>query len=315
MKARIASNLEEAKNLLEKGALVAIPTETVYGLAGNAFSAETVIQIFETKNRPHFDPLIVHVAARERVGEVVAEIPEVAQELMKNFWPGPLTIVLRKSSAVPDIVTSGLETVGVRMPNHSMTLELLRSLDFPLAAPSANPFGYISPTSAQHVAEQLGDHIPFILDGGICSVGVESTIIDCTQSKPVILRLGGTTIEQITNAIGEVEVNTVSSSAPQAPGMTLSHYAPRKPLFIGDIRALLNSMKGNVSVLSFKDEYAGCRTIRLSETGDLREAARNLFSAMRELDAEDTTAIVAEWVPDIGLGRAINDRLRRAATK
>jgi len=315
MKARITSNLEEAKNLLEKGALVAIPTETVYGLAGNAFSAETVIQIFETKNRPHFDPLIVHVANRERVGEVVAEIPEVAQELMKNFWPGPLTIVLRKSSAVPDIVTSGLETVGVRMPNHPMTLELLRSLDFPLAAPSANPFGYISPTSAQHVAKQLGDHIPFILDGGVCSVGVESTIIDCTQSKPVILRLGGTTIEQITNAIGEVEVNTVSSSAPQAPGMTLSHYAPRKPLFIGDIRALLNSMKGNVSVLSFKDEYAGCRTIRLSETGDLREAARNLFSAMRELDAEDTTAIVAEWVPDIGLGRAINDRLRRAATK
>lgn len=315
MTARISNNLEAAKELLELGSLVAIPTETVYGLAGNALSANAVIQIFETKNRPHFDPLIVHVADTDSVRQVVSEIPEVAVELMKNFWPGPLTIVLRKSAAVPDIVTSGLETVGVRMPNHPLTLELLRSLHFPLAAPSANPFGYISPTSAQHVAEQLGDRIPFILDGGICSVGVESTIIDCTGSKPVILRLGGTTIEQITYVIGEVDVNTVSSSAPQAPGMSLSHYAPRKPLYIGNIRELLNSIEGDISILSFKDEYVGYRTIRLTETGDLREAARNLFSAMRELDASDTEAIVAEWVPDTGLGKAINDRLRRAAAK
>jgi L-threonylcarbamoyladenylate synthase len=313
MKSRIESNLKEAKALLESGELVAIPTETVYGLAANAFQADAVIQIFETKNRPHFDPLIVHVAGIEGVSEVVAETPPVALKLMQTFWPGPLTIILRKSSKIPDIVTSGLDTVGVRMPDHALTLELLRSLDFPLAAPSANPFGYISPTSAQHVAEQLGDRIPYILDGGICSVGVESTIIDCTSKTPVILRLGGTTIEQITKAIGPVEVNTTSSSAPQAPGMTISHYAPRKPMHIGSIQNLLKEIKGEISVLSFQDPYPNYRNIRLSETGDLKEAARNLFSAMRTLDADPGRIIISEWVPDEGLGRAINDRLRRAA--
>ena len=201
------------------------------------------------------------------------------------------------------------------MPDHALTLELLRSLDFPLAAPSANPFGYISPTSAQHVAKQLGDRIPYILDGGICSVGVESTIIDCTSQTPVVLRLGGTTIEQITEAIGFVEVNTTSSSAPQAPGMTLSHYAPRKHMYIGSIQDLLQEIKGEVSVLSFQDSYPNYRNIRLSETGDLKEAARNLFSAMRMLDADPGHVIIGEWVPDVGLGRAINDRLRRAAAK
>ena len=271
------------------------------------------MQIFETKNRPHFDPLIVHVAGIEGVSEVVAETPPVALKLMQTFWPGPLTIVLRKSSKIPDIVTSGLDTVGVRMPDHDLTLELLRSLDFPLAAPSANPFGYISPTSPQHVAEQLGDRIPYILDGGICSVGVESTIIDCTTQTPVVLRLGGTTVEQITEAIGPVEVNTTSSSAPQAPGMTLSHYAPRKPMYIGSIQNLLQQIEGDVSVLSFQDSYPNYRNIRLSETGDLKEAARNLFSAMRMLDADPGRIIIGEWVPDEGLGRAINDRLRRAA--
>jgi L-threonylcarbamoyladenylate synthase len=315
MKSRIESNLNEAKTLLESGELVAIPTETVYGLAANAFQADAVIRIFETKNRPHFDPLIVHVAGIEGVSEVVAETPPVALKLMQTFWPGPLTIVLRKSSKISDIVTSGLDTVGVRMPDHALTLELLRSLDFPLAAPSANPFGYISPTSAQHVAKQLGDRIPYILDGGICSVGVESTIIDCTSQTPVVLRLGGTTIEQITEAIGFVEVNTTSSSAPQAPGMTLSHYAPRKHMYIGSIQDLLQEIKGEVSVLSFQDSYPNYRNIRLSETGDLKEAARNLFSAMRMLDADPGHVIIGEWVPDVGLGRAINDRLRRAAAK
>ena len=313
MKSRIESNLNVAKALLESGELVAIPTETVYGLAANAFQADAVIQIFETKNRPHFDPLIVHVSGIEGVSEVVAETPPVALKLMQTFWPGPLTIILRKSSKIPDIVTSGLDTVGVRMPDHALTLELLRSLDFPLAAPSANPFGYISPTSAQHVAEQLGDRIPYILDGGICSVGVESTIIDCTSKTPVVLRLGGTTIEQITKAIGPVEVNTTSSSAPQAPGMTISHYAPRKPMYIGSIQNLLKEIKGEISVLSFQDSYPNYRNIRLSETGDLKEAARNLFSAMRTLDADPGRIIIGEWVPDEGLGRAINDRLRRAA--
>ncbi|MFM2201423.1 MAG: hypothetical protein RL040_623 [Bacteroidota bacterium] len=315
MKARIESNLAAARAILEKGDLVAIPTETVYGLAANAFNADSVIRIFETKNRPHFDPLIVHVASIDRVRDVVGEIPPLALTLMKTFWPGPLTIVLRKSNRIPDIVTSGLDTVGVRMPDHPLTLELLRSLDFPLAAPSANPFGYISPTTAWHVAEQLGDRISYIVDGGTCSVGVESTIIDCTGKTPIVLRLGGTTIEQITEAIGPVEVNTVSTSAPLAPGMTLSHYAPRKPMHVGNIADLLRETEGEVSVLSFQDPYPNHRNFRLSETGDLNEAARNLFSAMRMLDSDPSNTIIAEWVPNVGLGRAINDRLRRAASQ
>ena len=315
MDTRISSQLEEALTLLKAGKLVAIPTETVYGLAANALNADAVIRIFETKNRPHFDPLIVHVASHEQVADLAIDISEAAHVLMRALWPGPLTIVLRKHERVPHIVTSGLDTVGVRMPDHPLTLELLRSLDFPLAAPSANPFGYISPTSALHVAEQLGDRIPYILDGGECSVGVESTIIDCSCETPTILRLGGTSVETIEEIIGPVLVNAISTSSPQAPGMLHSHYAPRKPLLVGNIHELLHEHGNNVSILSFKDGYHNFRNIRLSETGDMHEAARNLFAAMRKLDADHHELILAEFVPDFGLGRAINDRLKRAAAK
>ena len=184
-----------------------------------------------------------------------------------------------------------------------------------MAAPSANPFGYISPTSALHVAEQLGERIPYILDGGECRVGVESTIIDCTTATPTILRLGGTSVETIQELIGEVNVNAISTSAPQAPGMLHSHYAPRKPLLVGNIHELLHDHGSNVSILSFKDSFHNFRNIRLSETGDLHEAARNLFAAMRKLDADHHELILAEFVPDFGLGRAINDRLKRASAK
>ena len=315
MDTRIATDLLEAQSLLKSGKLVAIPTETVYGLAANALNADAVIHIFETKNRPHFDPLIVHVGGMEQVDEVAAHIPEVAYLLMEALWPGPLTIVLQKHERVPHIVTSGLDTVGVRMPDHPLTLELLRSLNFPLAAPSANPFGYISPTSALHVAEQLGDRIPLILDGGECTIGVESTIIDCSGDTPTILRLGGTAVETIEEIIGHVQVNAISTSAPQAPGMLHSHYAPRKPLLVGNIHELLHDHGSNVSILSFKDSFHNFRNIRLSETGDLHEAARNLFAAMRKLDADHHELILAEFVPDFGLGRAINDRLKRASAK
>jgi L-threonylcarbamoyladenylate synthase len=284
-------------------------------LAANALNADAVIHIFETKNRPHFDPLIVHVADIEQVNEVASHIPEHAHTLMEALWPGPLTIVLRKHERVPHIVTSGLDTVGVRMPNHPLTLELLRSLDFPLAAPSANPFGYISPTSALHVAEQLGDRIPYILDGGECIVGVESTIIDCSGDTPTILRLGGTSVETIEEIIGPVHVHAISTSSPQAPGMLHSHYAPRKPMLVGNIHELIHEYGDNISILSFKDSFHNYRNIRLSEIGDLHEAARNLFAAMRKLDADHHELIIAEFVPDYGLGRAINDRLKRAAAK
>ncbi len=293
--------------------LVAIPTETVYGLAANALNADAVVSIFETKNRPHFDPLIVHVAGIEQVHEVASHIPSHARTLMEALWPGPLTIVLRKRDCIPHIVTSGLDTVGVRMPNHPLALELLRALDFPLAAPSANPFGYISPTTALHVAEQLGDRIPYILNGGECSVGVESTIIDCSCETPTILRLGGTSVETIEEIIGPVHVNAISTSSPNAPGMLHSHYAPRKPMRVGNIHELLHNHGTDVSILSFKDSFHNYRNIRLSETGDLHEAARNLFSAMRKLDADHHSIILAEFVPDYGLGRAINDRMKRAS--
>lgn len=315
MDTRIATDLLEAQSLLNSGKLVAIPTETVYGLAANALNADAVIRIFETKNRPHFDPLIVHVASHEQVADLAIDISEAAHVLMSALWPGPLTIVLRKHECIPHIVTSGLDTVGVRMPDHPLTLELLRSLDFPLAAPSANPFGYISPTSALHVAEQLGDRIPYILDGGECIVGVESTIIDCSSDTPTILRLGGTSVETIEEIIGPVRVNAISTSSPQAPGMLHSHYAPRKPLLVGNIHELLHEHGNNVSILSFKDSFHNFRNIRLSETGDMHEAARNLFAAMRKLDADHHELILAEFVPDFGLGRAINDRLKRAAAK
>jgi len=315
MDTRIADNIQEAQTLLNAGKLVAIPTETVYGLAANALNADAVIHIFETKNRPHFDPLIVHVGHMEQVREVATHIPDVALKLMEALWPGPLTIVLQKHERVPHIVTSGLDTVGVRMPNHALTLELLQSLNFPLAAPSANPFGYISPTSALHVAEQLSERVPYILDGGECSIGVESTIIDCSGDVPTILRLGGTAVEIIEEIIGPVEVNAISTSSPQAPGMLHSHYAPRKPLLVGNIHELLHEHGNDVSILSFKDSFHNFRNIRLSETGDLHEAARNLFAGMRKLDADQHSLIIAEYVPDYGLGRAINDRLKRAAAK
>jgi L-threonylcarbamoyladenylate synthase len=315
METRIATDLSEAQALLQAGKLVAIPTETVYGLAANALDADAVIHIFETKNRPHFDPLIVHVGGMAQVDEVAAHIPEVAYRLMEALWPGPLTIVLQKHERVPHIVTSGLDTVGVRMPDHALTLELLRSLNFPLAAPSANPFGYISPTNALHVAEQLGERIPYILDGGECAIGVESTIIDCSGDTPTILRLGGTAVETIEEIIGPVRVNAISTSSPQAPGMLHSHYAPRKPLRVGNIHELLHEHGNDVSILSFKDSFHNFRNIRLSEIGDLHEAARNLFAAMRKLDADHHSVIIAEFVPDYGLGRAINDRLKRAAAK
>ncbi len=313
MSAQISKDTTLANRLLREGKLVAIPTETVYGLAANALDADAVIRIFETKNRPHFDPLIIHVYAQEEVSRYATEIPEFATKLMTAFWPGPLTIVLKKSKIVPDIVTSGLDSVALRMPNHPLTLALLRETGFPLAAPSANPFGYISPTSVNHVADQLGEKIPLILDGGDCEIGVESTIVDCTGSEPVVLRLGGTSTEAMMNIVGKVEVRTYNEETPNAPGMLLSHYAPRKKMLLGNIHDLLHEHSKSVSILSFKDQYFNFNNIRLSEAGDLNEAARNLFSALRKLDADHSDLILAETVPDYGIGRAINDRLRRAS--
>src|SRR5688572_28570624 len=207
----IGKDINKAKSLLENGELVAIPTETVYGLAGNALRSSSVTKIFDVKNRPQFDPLIVHVPDMEHAERYATQIPKQAKVLASHFWPGPLTLLLKRKSTIPDLVTSGLDTVGIRCPNHPLTRELLTSLPFPLAAPSANPFGYVSPTRPEHVQDQLGDKIPYILDGGVCPVGIESTIVGFENDIPIVHRLGGLTLEKIESIVGKVRVQINSS--------------------------------------------------------------------------------------------------------
>ncbi|MFZ1687328.1 MAG: L-threonylcarbamoyladenylate synthase [Flavobacteriales bacterium] len=313
----IGKDAARAMDLLQRGEVVAIPTETVYGLAVNAFDADAVLRVFEIKQRPHFDPLIVHIGRMEQLPEVVTHVPPQARSLMDRFWPGPLTLVLPKQSRVPDIVTSGLDTVAVRMPAHPLALELLRSLDFPLAAPSANPFGYVSPTTAQHVADQLGDKVQYILDGGPCSVGVESTIIGFVP-QAVLYRTGGMPLEEIEALIGNLTPDPSPKERRElvrAPGMLLSHYAPHKPVIVGDVPALMDIHQGKrIGVISFSREHGAAINEVLSPSGELHEAARDLFAALRRLDGSNVDLILAEVFPEAGLGRAINDRLRRAAT-
>ncbi len=310
------TDLEKAKAILTRGDLVAIPTETVYGLAANALDADAVAKIFSVKNRPDFDPLIVHVPDLDAVDLYVEFIPLKARRLANLNWPGPLTLILQKRNSIPDIVTSGMDTVGIRCPDHVLTRDLLRALPFPLAAPSANPFGYVSPTRAEHVNEQLGDKIEYILDGGPCSVGIESTIIGFEGETPVIYRLGALSIEKIESLIGKVEIKLNSSSNPKAPGQLKTHYSPKKKMILGNIDDLLTKHSSYSSgILSFSKDYNSPNQKILSKQGNLEEAAKNLFNALREFDTMDIDVVLAELVPDSGIGRAINDRLNRAAAE
>lgn len=319
--AAIGQDIAKAKQVLESGQLVGIPTETVYGLAGNALNPDAVSLIFETKNRPSFDPLILHTSSIDRVGEFVSDFPDQLKELGEKFWPGPLTLLLPKKAIVPDLVTSGLDRVAVRIPNHPLTLSLLKSLDFPLAAPSANPFGYISPTSAVHVNAKLGEKISYILDGGDCQVGLESTIVGLENGQITIYRQGGLDISEIEKVVGPVTVKDHSSSNPSAPGQLDSHYSPRKPFLLGDLDSLIAQQRAMgvefavLSFASFFEEVDAKNQIALSPARNLHQAAQQLFAAMRRLDESPASLILAELVPDEGLGRAINDRLRRAAVK
>ena len=315
----IGSDIQQAKAFLVQNEVIGIPTETVYGLAGNAFDIEAVTKIFEVKNRPTFDPLIVHTNSFERLSEFVQYIPEKAKLLAQRFMPGPLTMLLPKHSSIPDLVTSGLDTVAVRIPNHPLTLALLAQLDFPLAAPSANPFGYISPTSAQHVANQLGDKIPYILDGGECQVGIESTIVGFENEEVIVYRKGGLAISAIEKIVGKVKVISHSSSNPKAPGMLKSHYSPRKEMIILVNDNLKNEVqKDRIGYLAFQKHRVDLpkkNQLILSESGNYRESAKNLFAYMRQLDAMDIDKIYVELLPEEDLGIAINDRLRRASVK
>jgi L-threonylcarbamoyladenylate synthase len=314
--AEIGKDISKAKQLLENGEVVGIPTETVYGLAGNALNEDAILKIYSVKNRPKFDPLIAHTNSLDKIEGLVKEIPSKAYELTNAFWPGPLTILLNKKSSVPDLLTSGLDRVAVRIPDHPLTLELLSALEFPLAAPSANPFGYVSPTSAQHVEDQLGDKIPYILDGGPCHIGLESTIVGFDGDDVVVYRLGGTKVEAIEEIVGKVKIQVNESSNPAAPGMLKSHYSPGRKMIIGDISENLKELNPETTgILSFMATYdiPVKNQVVLSPTGDLDEAARNIFSALRKMDQPNIEVILTEFLPQEGLGKAINDRLRRAA--
>lgn len=319
MQTIIGKDLFAAKKLLETDELVAIPTETVYGLAANALHEDAVLKIFAAKKRPFFDPLIVHTHSVEEIKKYTDELPESGRLLLEAFAPGPVTLLLKKKKKIPDLVTSGLDTVGIRIPSHPLTLELLRMLDFPLAAPSANPFGYISPTTAEHVFNQLNNQIPYIIDGGPTTVGIESTIVGFEEEQPVVYRLGGLSINEIERVAGKVRLEINDSSNPRAPGTLKSHYAPRTPLlFITDSAEVVKYMTPNTATISLSKLNGlpeGVTQYLLSNNGNLEDAARNLFAIMRNADSRGFDRIIAVEVPNEGLGLAINDRLKRASVR
>ena len=304
--------------LLRKGDIVALPTETVYGLAADALNAEAVAKIFEAKERPRFDPLIVHLPDRdwlERVVDISTQDRQLVLTLIDHFWPGPFTIVLPKRNIVPDIVTAGLNTVAVRISPHPVFSEIVRAFDGPLAAPSANRFGKISPTTAQHVFDELEGRIPLIIDAGVTMHGIESTIVAVREGKIDILRRGPISAEEL-SIFGEINVATAPAKI-NAPGQLPTHYAPKTPFqLIDDTKSFSAPGNQRCALLAWNpvedpERFAAIR--RLSERQDLRQAAANLFRYLRELDALDVDLIVAERVPDQGLGAAIMDRLRRAS--
>ncbi|HSP96490.1 MAG TPA: L-threonylcarbamoyladenylate synthase [Candidatus Dormibacteraeota bacterium] len=307
--------IARAAALLRDGAVVAFPTETVYGLGADATNAVAVAHIFSIKNRPSFDPLIVHLADAGALPTVAAACPDAARRLAAHYWPGPLTIVLPKTDRVPDIVTAGLPSVAVRVPDHPVARQLIAAADRPIAAPSANPFGYVSPTTAQHVAAQLGDAVPMILDGGPCRVGVESTIVSFLAPVPILLRPGAITLEMLEAELGEVHVG-VDAPLPTAPGQLPRHYAPHTPVeIVADIAAIAPAARAGTALLSCAPvaDTAGFAHVEvLSPSGDLEAAAARLFAALRALDGGGCSHVYAVAVPERGIGRAIMDRLRRA---
>ena len=309
--------IRTAGEALRAGELVAFPTETVYGLGANALDERAVARIFAVKNRPHFDPLIVHVFDEEAVPQYATDVDQRAVALMGRFWPGPLTLVLRKQPIIPDLVTAGFDTVALRVPSHPVARALLKEVHLPIAAPSANPFGYVSPTTAKHVQDMLGDAIGLILDGGPCAVGVESTVCALTEEQAVILRPGGVSVEEVEAVIGPVTVGQSPQPDRRSPGTLPSHYAPRVPLFLIACGAPLPRPAAGerTGLLLLQPRLVeGYATVEyLSQGGNLIEAAANLFAALHRLDSAGLDRVIVESVPECGIGRAIMDRLRRAA--
>lgn len=302
--------IARAAALLREGRLVGLPTETVYGLAGDATSDRAVAEIFAAKGRPKFNPLIVHAPDAEAAA-ALAEMPEIARRLAHRFWPGPLTLVLRRKADSPIslLISAGLPTLALRVPDHPVALAVLRAAGRPLAAPSANPSGRISATTAAHVAEGLGERVALVLDGGPCRIGIESTVLDVAGARPAILRPGAVAREAIEAEIGPVELaRDGDADAPHSPGRLASHYAPERPL-----RMNADAARAGEALLGFGPTRGA--TLNLSPKGDVVEAAANLFAMLHALDAPPHRGIAVAPVPETGLGAAINDRLRRAAKR
>ena len=304
--------IARAARLLRDGELVAFPTETVYGLGGDATSEAAVARIFATKGRPHFNPLIVHVPGLPEA-EPLAVFDARAREAARRFWPGPLTLVLprRTAAGLSLLASAGLDTVALRVPAHPVARQLLRAAGKPIAAPSANRSGRVSPTMAAHVAAEFDTGVALILDGGACPVGLESTILDLTGAVPVLLRPGGVSLEELAAVFGEIAMPSAGEQTPRAPGSLPSHYAPSLKL-----RLDAREPRPGEALLAFGPEGAPAgfaELLWLSRSGDPTEAAANLFASLRQVDRPEFTGIAVMPIPEHGLGRAINDRLRRAA--
>lgn len=313
----LRDSIELGARVIRAGSLVAFPTETVYGLGADVFNEKAVTRIFAVKNRPRFDPLIVHIGSMDQLHLVTESLPGMAQQLIDAFWPGPLTVIVKKHPRIPDLVTAGLPGVGVRMPSGQIARDLIAAANTPIAAPSANSFGSISPTRAEHVHMDLGDLVDLVIDGGPCVVGIESTIISCMDDVPVLLRPGGVPLEDVERVVGEVIVPGKDDCAHASPGRFQKHYAPTTPVVLDDPEKYVLSGK-RLGVLAFQSTESDIpfhRVEILSPSGDLSEAAGNLFAALKRLDSSGVDVIIARTFPEEGLGRAINDRLMRAAQK
>ena len=317
-------SIEEAVDFLKRDHVVAIPTETVYGLAANAFSETAVSSVFETKGRPSYNPLIVHIANYERLTDLVSSFPENAKILANKFWPGPLTLLLPKRDSVSDRITAGNPTVAIRMPSHPIAQDLLKKLDFPLVAPSANRFKHISPTKPSHVFDSLGAEVP-IIDGGECKLGLESTIVGFEDhGRPVVYRQGTISLESLQEVLPETYLLQQRSSAEKsmvAPGMIKRHYAPNTPLRIVDsikkhVEEFGSTNKiGVIYTAETKPHKLAAQTIALSKGGDLSEIAENLYAAFHQLDKQKLDYLIIERFENIGLGRTLNDKITRASSE
>lgn len=308
-------NIQKAADEIISGGIVAFPTETVYGLGADGLNPTAVAKIFEAKQRPSFNPLILHISSSDQLNDLVTIENDIVYKLINKFWPGPLTLVLTKKDIVPDIVTAGNPTVAVRMPNHPIAKALLEACGRPIAAPSANQFGFLSPTTAEHVEKQLGDKVKIILDGGKSNVGVESTIVEVTETDVFLLRHGGISLEQLTEVCNLVKVKVNNFDKPNAPGQLIQHYAPNIPLkFLSEISD--GDIKGKkLGALFFKENNSKIKFEQiefLSKNGDMREAAANLFFHLHNLENKDLDLILVETIESTGLGIAIMDRLIKA---